>query len=138
MTVWTRGSARRSSIVWAVRYAMANVPFDWTPGLLPRDGLTLQARGGTGRYRSLIPIGNGFVKHHEQRKIEFGSGCTSYPGQEAPRPDLRLRAGPLPPEGHPRRRRRSDRRGRGHQQDGTLPPLRLEGRAYYRISELQR
>jgi hypothetical protein len=39
----------------------------------PRGSLTLQARNGTGRYRSLIPIGNGFVKHHEQRKIECGS-----------------------------------------------------------------
>jgi hypothetical protein len=34
--------------------------------------LTPQAQDGTGRYRYLIPIGNGFVKHHEQRKIEFG------------------------------------------------------------------
>jgi hypothetical protein len=52
---------------------MAGVPFDKASGLLPRRGLTLQARDGTGRYRYLIPIGNGFVKHHEQRKIEFGS-----------------------------------------------------------------
>jgi hypothetical protein len=41
-------------------------------GPLPRGGLTLQARDGTGRYRSLIPIGNEFVKRHEQRKIDFG------------------------------------------------------------------
>jgi hypothetical protein len=52
---------------------MAGVPFAWAYGLLPRGGLTLQARDGTGRYRSLIPIGNGFVKHYEQRKIESGS-----------------------------------------------------------------
>jgi hypothetical protein len=49
------------------------VPFDWGARLLPRGSLTLQTRDGTGRYRLLIPIGTGFVKHHEQRKIEFGS-----------------------------------------------------------------
>ena len=32
---------------------------------LPHGSLTLQTRNGTGRYRPLIPIGNGFVKHHE-------------------------------------------------------------------------
>jgi hypothetical protein len=42
-------------------------------GLSPHSNLTLRVRDGTDRYRHLIPIGNGFVKHHEQRKIEFGS-----------------------------------------------------------------
>jgi hypothetical protein len=63
-------SARRSSIVWALPYAIADI-LSTRPGCY-RGSLTLQAGGGTGRYRSLIPIGNGFVKHHEQRKIDFG------------------------------------------------------------------
>jgi hypothetical protein len=34
-------------------------------GPLTHYGLTPQVQNGTGRYRYLIPIGNGFVKHHE-------------------------------------------------------------------------
>ena len=59
-------------MVWALPYAIADIPFEYGPPV-PHGSLTLQALGGTGRYRYLIPIGNGFVKHHEQRKIDSGS-----------------------------------------------------------------